>query len=33
MSTKIRIYIIIKKIVKIKIEQKTSNYTLTIYKL
>ena len=33
MSTKIQIYIIIKKIKKIKIEQKTSSFTLTIYKI
>ena len=33
MSTKIRIYIIIKKITKIKIKQKTLNFILTIYKI
>ena len=34
MSTKIRIYIIIKKIIKIKIiKQKMSSFTLTIYEI
>ena len=34
MSTKIRIHIIIKKIIKMKIiEQKMSSFTLTIYKI
>ena len=33
MLIKIRIYIIMKKIIKMKIEQKTLNFTLTIYKI
>ena len=33
MSTKIRIYTIMKKIMKIKIKQKTSSHILTIHKI
>ena len=33
MSAKIRIYTIMKKIIKIKIEQKTLNFILTIYEV